>query len=95
MPHALNHDANAYLAVTLAPSSPYLTQPTRLADHAAVNYVGPVGELSDVQLVAVPKAQWGMVETDVLGWLKGREGVAGVQVQAPPGQRAKRGGDEL
>lgn len=92
---SLNHDANTYLAVTVAPSSAFASEPAGLAQHPAVEYVGMVGQLQDVQLLSVPKAQWGDVEADVLGWLKAREGVLNVQVQSPPRTRAKRGGDEL
>jgi hypothetical protein len=95
MPHALDHNANTYVAVTLSPGSPYLAQPTSLAKHQALHYVGPVGELADVQLVAIPKVEWSSRGADVLGWLKGREGVAGVHVQTLPRTTAKRGGDEL
>lgn len=95
MPLALDHDAHAYIAVTLVPTSTFHVEPRGLAQHPAVDYVGQVGELQDVQLVSVPKAQWPEVEADVLGWLKAREGVVHVQVQSAPKMRARRGGDEL
>jgi hypothetical protein len=95
-PKVLNFDANAYISVTLDPSAASFGSPATLAaGHNAVEYVGPVGQLADVQLVSVPKDQWPAAQADVLGWLKSRPGVVHVEVQGPPRTRAKRGGDEL
>lgn len=87
---ALDHTANAYLAITLSQSSALFSDPAGLAQHPAVQYVGQVGQLQDVQLVSVPRAQWVEAEADVMGWLKARDGVVNVQVQSPPRARAKR-----
>jgi hypothetical protein len=94
-PKALDFDANTYISVTLDPALAPLTSPEALGQHDAVQYVGSVGQLADVQLVSVPKAEWSEVQEDVLGWLKSRPGVVHVEVQSPPRTRAKRGGDEL
>jgi len=53
-----------------------------------------VGELQDVQLFAVPKADWDQVGEDILAVLKAKQGVLGVDVQVPK-ERVKRGSDEL
>jgi hypothetical protein len=94
-PKALDYDANTYISVTLDPSAPSFGSPDALGQHAAVEYVGPVGQLADVQLVSVPKSDWQDAQADVLGWLRARPGVVHVEVQAPPRMRAKRGGEEL
>ncbi|KAF7288675.1 p-loop containing nucleoside triphosphate hydrolase protein [Mycena chlorophos] len=89
----LNYAANTYLAVTIPASSQYYMQsPAALAElHPAAAYVGQVGELSDVQLVSIPKAQWESLETEIVAAF---ENVGKVDVQTPK-QRVKRGGDEL
>jgi hypothetical protein len=95
-PQALDFGANAYIAVTLDPASLSAgVAPRALAGHAHVAYVGPVGQLADVQLVRVPRDAWADAQDDVLDWLRARPGVVHVEVQAPPRTRAKRGGDEL
>jgi hypothetical protein len=92
---ALNYAANTYIAVSLSAGSVYLHNPARLASvHPSITYVGPVGELPDVQLVSVAKDDWDKVNEEVLGSLTGCDGVGRVDVQAPR-QRVKRGGDEL
>jgi hypothetical protein len=94
-PHALDFDANTYISVTLDPSSASFGSPNVLASHDAIQYVGPVGQLADVQLLSVTKTEWPAVQADVLGWLKNKPGVVHVEVQAPPRTRAKRGIEEL
>ena len=88
MPQTLDYDHNTYLAVTLSTASHIHFQPSPLsAVHPSLAYNGQVGELQDVQLFAVPKADWDHV-------LKAKQGVLGVEVQVPK-QRVKRGIDEL
>ena len=95
MPHTLDYDHNAYLAVTLPTASHIHFQPSSLsAVHPSLAYHGQVGELHDVQLFAVPKANWDQVGGDILAVLKAEKGVLGVDVQVPK-QRVKRGSDEL
>jgi hypothetical protein len=82
-----------HLAVTLAKSSPFYTNPSDLsASYPTVNHVGNVGELQDVQLFSVPKVEWDSRQQDILSFLKGSEGVQRVDVQSPK-TRSKR--DEL
>ena len=86
-------NSNVYLAVTFARSSPFYTNPSGLsASHSAVNHVGTVGQLPDVQLFSVPKVEWDSRKQDILSFMKGSEGVQRVDVQSPK-TRAKR--DEL
>jgi hypothetical protein len=92
---ALDHTANAYLAVSLSPSSPYLQNPSELSSaHPSVTHVGQVGQMSDVQLFSIPKQEWDRAQHDILGLLNAQQGVTRVDVQAVT-QRTKRGGDEL
>jgi hypothetical protein len=93
MSAALDHVANQYIAVTLTPA----VDPGQLAArcHPTLNHVGNVGQLADVQLFSIPKAEWGRDQDKVLASLKAQEGVTGVNVQDPPRQRVKRGGDEF
>jgi len=86
-------NSNVYLAVTLARTSPFYVNPSGLsASHSAVNHVGNVGQLSDVQLFSVPKVEWDSRQQDILSFMKGGEGVQRVDVQSPK-TRSKR--DEL
>jgi len=86
-------NSNIYLAVVLARSSPFYTNPSGLsASHFTVNHVGNVGQLPDVQLFSVPKVEWDSRKQDILDFLKGSEGVQRVEVQSPK-MRFKR--DEL
>lgn len=94
--HVLDHAANVYLTVTVAPATPALASPAQaLAVHPAVSYVGPVGALPDVVLLSVPRARWDDVREGVLSAVKGVQGVRRVDVEDPPRMRAKRGIDEL
>ena len=91
----LNYDHNTYLAVTLSTASHIHFQPSSLsAVHPSLAYHGQVGKLQNVQLFAVPKTDWDQVGEDILGVLKAKQGVLGVDVQVPK-QRVKRGSDEL
>ena len=82
-----------YLAVTLASSSPFYANPSQLSvSHSVVKHVGNVGQLPNVQLFSVPKAEWDSRQQDILSFLKGSEGVQRVDVQSPK-TRSKR--DEL
>jgi hypothetical protein len=94
-PIALDYAINNYISVTLSPRSSLRSSPDRLAQHPAVSYVGLVGELQDVQLVSVPKADWAEKEADVLEWLKARDGVIQVNIHSDQKTRARRGGGEL
>ncbi|KAJ3731602.1 hypothetical protein DFJ43DRAFT_1078027 [Lentinula guzmanii] len=90
-----NYDLNTYVAVSLAPNSPFLNTPSSLSSiHPALTHVGQVGQLQDVQLVSVPKDDWNNIGDDILASLKGSEGISSVSVQELR-QRTKRGGDEL
>ena len=95
MPQTLDYDHNTYLAVTLSAASHIHFQPSSLsAVHPSLAYHGQVGELQDVQLFAVPKADWDQIGEDILAVLKAKQGVLGVDVQVPK-ERAKRRSDEL
>lgn len=86
-------NSNIYLAVTLARSSPFYTNPSQLStSYSGVNHVGNVGQLPDVQLFSVPKVEWDSRQQDILSFLKGSEGVQRVDVQSLK-TRSKR--DEL
>jgi len=83
-------NSNIYLAVSLARTSPFYTNPSDLsASHSSVNHVGNVGQLPDVQLFSVPKAVWDSQQQDILSFMKGSEGVQRVDVQSPK-MRSKR-----
>jgi hypothetical protein len=91
---SLNYDANVYLSVTFSSSSPFYRNPSGLASsHPAVNHVGMVGQLEDVQLFSVPKAHWDSSQQDIMSFLKNGQGVQRVDVQSLK-QRSKRS-DEL
>lgn len=104
MPHQLDYELQTYIAVTLSSSSPYFTSPPALAArHAwiALNYVGQVGELSDVHLYSIPKSELVKrgrsikdVENLVVQDIRGSDGVLHVEVQMPR-QRIRRAGEEL
>ncbi|KIJ96047.1 hypothetical protein K443DRAFT_682592 [Laccaria amethystina LaAM-08-1] len=95
MPESLDYDHYTYLAVTLSTAAHIRFQPSSLsAVHPSLVYNGQVGELQDVQLFAVPKADWDQVGEDILVALKAKQGVLGVDVQVPK-QRVKRGKDDL
>ena len=101
MPHEMNHDTHTYVAITLSASSPFLSSPGTLASaHPGLGlaYQGQVGQLSDVHLYSIPKAEGrrsvGEVEEVLVRDLQGSDGVLHVEIQAPR-QRARRGGDEL
>jgi len=95
MPQTLDYDHNTYLAVTLSTASHIHFPPSSLsAVHASLAYHGQVGELQDVQLFAVPKADWDQVGEDILAVLRAKQVVLGIDVQVPK-QQVKRGGDEL
>ncbi|KAF9792589.1 hypothetical protein BJ322DRAFT_58646 [Thelephora terrestris] len=86
-------NTNVYLAVTLARSSPFYLNPSGLSiPYPAVNHVGNVGQLPDVQLFSVPRAEWDSRQQVILNFLKGSEGVQRVDVQSAKA-RSKR--DEL
>lgn len=93
--HIQDHNANVYLAITISPASPSYQNPEQLAVHPALTYIGPVGQLRDVQTFSVPREDWGRVQGDVLRQLSDLPGVQRVDVQEPPRQRAKRGLEDL
>ena len=99
MPQALDYASNVYLAVSLTPSSAYLTNAIQLNPtsftNVNINDLGTVGSLPDVKLLSVPKEEWETVGEDILRALKqDKENVVTVELQVPK-QRVKRGGDEL
>jgi len=81
------------LAVTFATASPFLSNPTSLAnmhpDLYNLQYTKQAGELSDVLVFAVPAANDGARKDQVVEALKGLEGVLRVDVQEPR-MRVKR-----
>ncbi|PCH38529.1 hypothetical protein WOLCODRAFT_97271 [Wolfiporia cocos MD-104 SS10] len=91
--HALNHDDNVYLAVTVAPSSRFVGDPDALAVHPSLTHLGIVGQMRDVQLLSVPRESWPRLQGDVLAALNTLDGVKRVDVQDPPRARVKRGGE--
>jgi hypothetical protein len=95
MPQSLEYDHYTYLAVTLSTAAHIHFQSSLLsAVHPSLAYHGQVGELQDVQLFAVPRADWDQVGEDILAVLRAKQGVLGVDIQVPK-QRVKRGRDEL
>ncbi|THU91512.1 hypothetical protein K435DRAFT_780678 [Dendrothele bispora CBS 962.96] len=84
------------IAITLAPSSPYIASPASLASiHPSLVHVRQIGQMPDAQLVAVPNEVWTTdVADDILASLKAADGVVSVNVQELK-QRSKRKGDEL
>ena len=86
----LDYASNVYLTITTSPHSI-----GSVADaHPALTYVGPVGSLTDVHIVSVPKDAWLANGSNILSRVKAFDGVAGVEVQPEPRRRTKRG-DEL
>lgn len=91
----MDHSANAYVAVFLSQTSPYIRSPASLSSlHPAVKSEGQVGELPDVQLIAVPKSEWDTSKAQIITALQGGDGVTSVEVQQPK-MRAKRVNDEF
>lgn len=91
----LNHDINIYLAVSLAPSSQYSTSRIDLPSYPSVSDIGPVGQLSDVKLLSIPKDEWENAGENILETLRqDKQNVLRVDVQMPK-TRKKRGTDEL
>ncbi|TRM57492.1 hypothetical protein BD626DRAFT_211853 [Schizophyllum amplum] len=84
---ALNFAANVYIALTLAPSIQPSTLPSAAGLSDSLSHVGQVGQLHDVQLFSVPKAQW---SDEISSRLQGTDGVMHVDIQSEPRQRAKR-----
>ena len=89
--HALDHNTNVYVSITLSPDSPAFHNPELLVVHPVVVHLGRVGELHDVQLLSVPRISWTQVQGDVLSSLHGITGVKHVEVQQTPTRRVKRG----
>ena len=90
------NEENVLIAVTVSPTSGLYHDPDSLAAaHPVLLRLGRVGELQDVQLLAVPRQNWETAQGDVLAALNGLAGVLRVDVQDSPKRRAKRGGDEL
>lgn len=97
----MDYTLNTYLAITLAPASPYFSSPANLV--AAVRdapfqlvYVGNVGALQDTHLYSIPKSQYEQVKNQVfsaLDTLKPNH-IRSIDIQVPR-QRAKRAGGEL
>ncbi|KAJ7195496.1 hypothetical protein GGX14DRAFT_376960 [Mycena pura] len=93
----LNYAANTYLAITLPADSTYLQAPADLALlHPAAAYVGQVAAMSDVLLIAIPKAQWEASESTRAEIIDAFKAAGNVHIQEPK-QRVKREGldDEL
>jgi hypothetical protein len=86
---------NVEIAVYLAPTSQYMQQPGALSSmHKFISYQGKVGELQDVHLVSVTKANWDSSQQEILGALRGAPGVIRVEAQQQK-QRSKRKMDEF
>ncbi|KAF9032924.1 hypothetical protein BJ165DRAFT_1357548 [Panaeolus papilionaceus] len=81
-PIAMDHSAHSYIAVTLAPNSPYFSNPASLtALHPALTYDGQVGALDDTHLYSVPKGEGDSAlheRDDVLGVLEERGPAGGI-----------------
>lgn len=56
--------------------------------------MGKVGQLSDVQLVAIPKSAWAEYQEQIMGALQSAAGIQRVDVQDPK-QRSKRSREEF
>jgi len=93
IPPTLNYQLNTYLTVTLQPASNLITQPSLLnRAHSSLVFTGQVGELEDVKLFSVPKAEWDQegVKEDIFAKLLGESGVQSVEILAEPSKRSKR-----
>lgn len=91
---AFGQNDDVFLAVYLSPTSQYIERPGELqARHAMIKPKGKVGELVDVQLVSVSRADWTSSQQEIMSALKGTPGVAKVEVQQAK-QRTKRVMDE-
>jgi len=91
---ALDHKANVYIAVSIQEGSQKLSDPSLLTTvHPALAYVGPVGQLGDVQLVSVARDVWEDSMEEILRRLNAEDDVQRVDVQSLK-MRVKRG-DEL
>lgn len=81
------------LAVTFATASPFLSNPSSLASsHPALHYLQytkPAGELSDVLVFTVPRANDGTQRDEIVQALKSLESVLRVDVLEPR-MRTKR-----
>lgn len=81
------------LAVTFATASPFLSNPSSLASsHPALHhlqYTKPAGELSDVLVFTVPRANDGTQRDEIVQALKSLESVLRVDVLEPR-MRTKR-----
>lgn len=86
----MDYSSNTYLAITLSPSS--TTNPASLVASLSSGsyYVGQVGELADVHLVSVPKADWEQSQDQIVRTLRASVGVQRVDVQPEPKRRVKR-----
>lgn len=93
--HIQDHSANVYITVTVSSSSSLYQHPEQLVSHPALNYIGQVGQLRDIQLLSVPREEWEHVQGDVLSNLNGLQGVTRVDVQEPPRTRSKRDVSDL
>ncbi|KAI0085930.1 hypothetical protein BDY19DRAFT_386052 [Irpex rosettiformis] len=88
--YAQDYNSYVYLTVTVSPNSSLYQNPTQLASHPALTYIGQVGQLRDVQLLSAPRDGWSRVEGDVISSLNGLDGVRRVDVQQSPHTRTKR-----
>ncbi|KAK7677059.1 hypothetical protein QCA50_019957 [Cerrena zonata] len=91
----MDFSANTYLTVIVTSGSTVANNPTILAVHPSMVHQGKVGELSDIQLVSVPRNLWDESKDNILQSLHALNGVRRVEVQDSPRTRLKRGGDEL
>lgn len=83
------------IAVYLAPTSQYMRQPGALSTvHRSLGYKGQVGELYDVHIVQVARADWDGSQREILDALMSAPGVVRVEPQQRK-QRSKRTKDEL
>lgn len=91
----MDHSTSTYLAVYLSQSSPYVRSPASLSNlHPAARFEGQVGELTDVQLVAISNSDWETSRSQIMAALQAGSGVTRIEVQQPK-TRKKRGGDDF
>lgn len=91
---AIGQNDDIFVAVYLSQSSQYIQNPSSLQSrHPSITHKGKVGELADVQLVSVAKANWESSQQQILNSLQSAPGVTRVEVQQLK-TRTKRVKDE-
>ena len=94
---ALDQASNVYLAVTLNPTSPFVTNRESLLQvprYESITDEGFVGSLQDVKLLKVPNEVWQAEKQDISATIESNENILKVVVQEPK-MRVKRDVNEF